>query len=326
MPVRDAAPEPSSARTPSRINQPAATVMFQKDAPPAEPARPSIERADTEPRNASLIVQREEAEPEQLTDQVARPTPSKLKAKAKTPPKKGSKGAAMPGWRTGGEAPAASGKKGSNKKIMLVAVSAVLLSAIIIVAALALRPKPEIESETVESQKPAAEPAAEPTPGGESAGLAAKPAPTPTAAPPPTTTADKAEKKPVAEKVVHAEKAKVGETESSGEKSKTGVAEVAEKRETRGKQANEDDLRRAGEAYQRGNTKMFQGKTAEAIAEFNQALALNPSDPSIHRGLGLAYAQSGQSQEAAKHLRLYLKASPRANDRAVIQKRIKELK
>ncbi|HEY5281731.1 MAG TPA: tetratricopeptide repeat protein, partial [Polyangia bacterium] len=71
--------------------------------------------------------------------------------------------------------------------------------------------------------------------------------------------------------------------------------------------------------------KLFQGNTADAIVEFNEAHRLNPKDPAVHRGLGLAYAQSGKSAEAVKQLKLYLKAFPKAPDRTIIEKRIDQL-
>jgi regulator of sirC expression with transglutaminase-like and TPR domain len=39
----------------------------------------------------------------------------------------------------------------------------------------------------------------------------------------------------------------------------------------------------------------------------------------------LAYAQSGNSAEAVKHLKAYLKAAPKANDKAMVEKRIDQL-
>ena len=88
---------------------------------------------------------------------------------------------------------------------------------------------------------------------------------------------------------------------------------------------NEDKTQQAAEAYKRGNANLFQGKLAEAITNFNEALKLNPKDPSPHRGLGLALGQQGKSPEAVKHLKLYLKASPKAQDRQTIEKRIEML-
>jgi regulator of sirC expression with transglutaminase-like and TPR domain len=39
----------------------------------------------------------------------------------------------------------------------------------------------------------------------------------------------------------------------------------------------------------------------------------------------LAYAQAGSAAPAVRHLKLYLKASPNAPDRALIEKRIDQL-
>ena len=81
----------------------------------------------------------------------------------------------------------------------------------------------------------------------------------------------------------------------------------------------------ATQAYQRGNAKLLGGAPTEAIAAFSEALRLNPKDVQSRRGLGLAYAQSGNAGQAVHHLKLYLKASPNAPDRALIQKRIDQL-
>jgi regulator of sirC expression with transglutaminase-like and TPR domain len=81
----------------------------------------------------------------------------------------------------------------------------------------------------------------------------------------------------------------------------------------------------AAQAYQRGNAKLLGGAPTEAIAAFSEALKLNPKDAQSRRGLGLAYAQSGNAGQAVHHLKLYLKASPNAPDRALIQKRIDQL-
>ena len=81
----------------------------------------------------------------------------------------------------------------------------------------------------------------------------------------------------------------------------------------------------AAEAFQRGNAKLLSGATAEAIAAFSEALQLNPKDAQSRRGLGLAYAQAGSAAPAVRHLKLYLKASPNAPDRALIDKRIDQL-
>jgi len=81
----------------------------------------------------------------------------------------------------------------------------------------------------------------------------------------------------------------------------------------------------AAEAYQRGNAKLLSGALPEAISAFSEAVKLNPNDAQSQRGLGLAYEQSGNAAQAVRHFKLYLKASPNAPDRALIEKRIDRL-
>ena len=81
----------------------------------------------------------------------------------------------------------------------------------------------------------------------------------------------------------------------------------------------------AAEAYQRGNAKLLSGAPVEAVLAFSDALKLNPKDVQSQRGLGMAYAQAGNAAQAVRHYKLYLKASPNAPDRALIQKRIDQL-
>jgi hypothetical protein len=87
----------------------------------------------------------------------------------------------------------------------------------------------------------------------------------------------------------------------------------------------EEKLQKAVEAYQRGNTKLFQGNLVEAIADFKLAIRLNPKEPTPYRGLGLAFAQQGKTGEAVTHLKRYLNLAPKAPDRALIEKRIQQL-
>ncbi len=86
-----------------------------------------------------------------------------------------------------------------------------------------------------------------------------------------------------------------------------------------------DKVQLAAEAFQRGNAKLLSGALPEAIAAFSEAIKLNPKDAQSERGLGLAYAESGNTAQAVRHLKLYLKAVPGAPDRALIEKRIGQL-
>jgi len=163
--------------------------------------------------------------------------------------------------------------------------------------------KPIAEAKPAPEPKPAkpvaeAKPAPAPTPKTAKPIAEAKPAPTPTAKP----------AKPVAE----------------AKPTPTPKPAATENAKPTGK-GNEEKAQQAADAYKRGNANLFQGKLAEAIADFNEALKLNPKDPSPHRGLGLALGQQGKSPEAIKHLKLYLKASPKAQDRQTIEKRIEML-
>jgi len=88
---------------------------------------------------------------------------------------------------------------------------------------------------------------------------------------------------------------------------------------------SEDDQRLAKEAYARGNAQLFQGKVDEAINSFKESLKLDSRNPAAQRGLGLAYVQAGNAAQAVVFLKRYLKASPTASDRPLIEKRIEQL-
>jgi tetratricopeptide (TPR) repeat protein len=125
--------------------------------------------------------------------------------------------------------------------------------------------------------------------------------------------------KPVAEEPI-ADKAKSAREPAAPNPEKR-QAEVA----TSGAQPAGSKTQEAAEAYQRGTAKLLSGALMEAIAAFSEALKLNPKDAQSQRGLGLAYAQAGSAGQAVRHLKLYLKASPSAPDRALIEKRIAQL-
>jgi len=120
--------------------------------------------------------------------------------------------------------------------------------------------------------------------------------------------------KPVAEKVKAPSEPAAPSPEKKQAEAAAPVAQPATNR-----------TREAAEAYQRGNAKLLNGALPEAIAAFSEALKLNPKDAQSQRGLGMAYAQSGDAAQAVRHFKLYLKASPSAPDRALIEKRIAQL-
>jgi ribosomal protein S15P/S13E len=190
-------------------------------------------------------------------------------------------------------------------------------------AAPAEKPAAPAEKPTApEKPAPAAIPAAEkPRPVEKKVAAEKVAAPVEKPAPPERPAAAKpvAAPKPAVEKPAAAKVRTAGEPAAPRpEKKPAEVATPAAKPATN--QAQE-----AAEAYQRGNAKLLSGALPEAIAAFSEALKLNPKDAQSQRGLGMAYAQAGNAAKAVRHLKLYLKASPNAPDRALIEKRIDQL-
>jgi hypothetical protein len=89
-----------------------------------------------------------------------------------------------------------------------------------------------------------------------------------------------------------------------------------------------DDSASVGAAritYFNGNKKLFSGDADGAIKLYKQALAVYPGYVAGYRGLGLAYAQKGDKQNALKAFRTYIAAVPGAKDVALVKKRIAAL-
>jgi tetratricopeptide (TPR) repeat protein len=59
-----------------------------------------------------------------------------------------------------------------------------------------------------------------------------------------------------------------------------------------------------------GNALKHEGKTDEAIAQFNRALQINPGYAKAHNNLGTALASQGKTQEAIKHFGMALYINP----------------
>jgi hypothetical protein len=320
--IEASAPVPvaSMVQPASRPNQPAPTVMYDPGVDGALnlPSRPAPE-PEPPAESEDVSVDMDESEP---SESDRRPTPSRSKAKVKPGAKRGPK--PRKEWSNKGDADedsaAESEPAAKNSKTGLIIFLACVVAAIGIVAAVALRgkSKPAVE----ETAKPEPLRPAEPAP----AAHEEPPAPTPPP-PPPTEKPARAEKTtPPAEKPKKAEveKPPVEKPARAEKLAEKASAEPTSPKASAGK-PSEADYRQANDLYQQGNSKLFQGNTAGAIADFNHALKLNPKDPAIHRGLGLAYAQSGKSADAIKHLKTYLKESPKANDRALIEKRLDQL-
>ena len=81
-------------------------------------------------------------------------------------------------------------------------------------------------------------------------------------------------------------------------------------------------LDRAHVAYNTGNEALFAGDTTAAIRSYEEVVGLSPSLAFGYRGLGLAYAQSGNATAAIKALKRYLELAPHAKDAALIRKRL----
>ena len=302
--VDEPAPRPSQ--------QSSATVMFEKPTEPAPDLLNRMEAARYESPVPAYAASNdvadeayEETGPRRATGSGATPTRSKYKS-SKSSSKKGMKPKSGQRWSTANDDEDSAGAaQGRPSKAPIIIVAALGLIAIVAAAAYFLRGR------TPPEPAPAATPSAEP------ALPTAKPVAKEEFVPP---VAPAAKEKPAhVEKAVHAEKADKAARPENAESLHSDDKPAAGK-------PTEEDFRNANEAYERGNTKLFQGNTAEAIGEFNLALKLNPKDPASHRALGLAYAQSGKSSEALKQLKAYLKEAPKASDRAVIEKRIEQLK
>lgn len=88
---------------------------------------------------------------------------------------------------------------------------------------------------------------------------------------------------------------------------------------------DESALNRARDTYQRGNSYLFAGRTADAIAAYREAIKLYPGYVAGYRGLGLAYAELGNAAEALTALRLYVATVPDARDVPMLKRRIQRL-
>jgi len=179
---------------------------------------------------------------------------------------------------------------------------------------------PEPESPpAAEPVRPAAAPVAKPAPRAEVARKTAEPRPRPVAA---ATPAPAPAPAPKAAAPAPAPKAAAPAPAVAAPKH-VAVAAAAPAR--RSGLPSEEQQSQARDAYARGNAQLFQGHVDEAINAFKESQRLDPRNPAVSRGLGLAYMQQGNNGQAVTFLKKYLKASPAASDRALIEKRIEQL-
>jgi hypothetical protein len=82
---------------------------------------------------------------------------------------------------------------------------------------------------------------------------------------------------------------------------------------------------RARETYRRGNSRLFAGDSEGAVTAYRQSITIYPGYMAGYRGLGLAYAEQGNVDEALKALKTYVKTVPNARDVPMIQRRIQHL-
>ena len=64
------------------------------------------------------------------------------------------------------------------------------------------------------------------------------------------------------------------------------------------------------QSFQTAQALLLRGKTADAIAEFEEAARLDPGNPSIHQHLGVAYRQAGDFEAATRSYRTALALQP----------------
>ena len=82
---------------------------------------------------------------------------------------------------------------------------------------------------------------------------------------------------------------------------------------------------RAREAYHKGNVKLFAGDDKGAIDLYRESLKIYPGYVAGYRGLGLAYEEAGQKDDALKAFHTYVRTVPSANDTPIIRRRIEHL-
>ncbi|HEY0839244.1 MAG TPA: tetratricopeptide repeat protein [Vulgatibacter sp.] len=81
-----------------------------------------------------------------------------------------------------------------------------------------------------------------------------------------------------------------------------------------------------GLSFQLARALQEQGRTDQAIAQFQKAIAEDPADAKAHRYLGFAYKEKNQIRKAVEAFQTYLAKAPDADDRAEIEDEIATLR
>lgn len=296
-----------------RPSHPAPTVMYDS-AVRMDPAVAGYENPAAEPELAPSIAPAEEPIP------AAEPSPPPIRTKAKlkgkpVPRKIYKPKSGLTGKGGADEDETEVPKVPSSNKLGLIIFLSLVACGLLVVGIIVLRGRGKTEATRPEDVTPKAKTSLEPVPSEEPPPLAPpEPVKPPPVEPEPLARPPKAaaEKPAPAEKPARADRPRP-------EPAPAPEAKVSGR-------SSEENVRRASEAYQRGNAKLLSGNATEAIAEFSQALRLNPKDPVNHRALGLAHAQAGNISEATKQLKLYLKAAPKAGDRAMVEKKLEQFR
>jgi tetratricopeptide (TPR) repeat protein len=117
---------------------------------------------------------------------------------------------------------------------------------------------------------------------------------------------------------LNALRAALGAYQSLGDSAKIKTAEAA--------LASADPAAAASGAYGRGVDLYNGGSTAEAIVEFEAALAAAPDHAKSHYMLGLCYSGTGDTVKARAHLERFLELAPSDADAPLAQEMLKYLK
>jgi hypothetical protein len=82
---------------------------------------------------------------------------------------------------------------------------------------------------------------------------------------------------------------------------------------------------RARQAYLRGNAHLYDGHALDAVAAYRDSLQIYPGYVAGYRGLGLAYEEMGDAEQATQAFETYVSTVPDAHDVPMIRRRMDRL-